>query len=84
LKKQNAANPEVRGAGQTSRETISPRHVADPSLTDKDGKQDAKEDDEKSELHVHSLDDGGVSADVLVRRVWRLRHSGETVKVASE
>jgi hypothetical protein len=35
------------------RETISPRHVADPSLTDKDGKQDAKEDDdEKDELHL--------------------------------
>ena len=33
--------------------TISPWHVADPSLTDKDGKQDAKEDDdEEDELHV--------------------------------
>jgi hypothetical protein len=25
----------------------------DPSLTDKDGKQDAEEDDEKHELHGH-------------------------------
>jgi hypothetical protein len=32
---------------------VSCRHAADPSLTDKDGKQDAKEDDDdKNELHV--------------------------------
>jgi hypothetical protein len=34
--------------------TVSCRHAADPSLTDKDGKQDAeKDDDEQNELHGH-------------------------------
>jgi hypothetical protein len=35
-----------------SRLTVSCRHAADPSLTDKDGKQDTEEDDdEHNELH---------------------------------
>jgi hypothetical protein len=38
-----------------SRLTASCRHVADPSLTDKDGKQEAEEDDEKHELHGQRL-----------------------------
>ena len=43
------------------RDTISLRHVADPLLTNKDGKQDAKEDDdEKDELHDHGFSNGGV------------------------
>jgi hypothetical protein len=52
----NKAPRTLRSAAPVKlRETISPRHVADPSLTDKDGKQDAKEDDdEKSELHLTS------------------------------
>jgi hypothetical protein len=43
----------VRGAVYTQlRLIVSCRHAADPSLTDKDGKQDAEEDDdEKDELH---------------------------------
>jgi len=32
--------------------TVSCWHVADPWLTDKDGKQDSKEDDEKHDQHL--------------------------------
>ena len=53
-RQENAADLVVRGAVETrSRLIVSCRRAADPSLTDKDGKQDAKEDDdEKNELHV--------------------------------
>ena len=55
--KKRAADFWVRGAGCNQwRLTVSccsSRHAADPWLTDKDGKQDAEEDDdEKDELHV--------------------------------
>jgi hypothetical protein len=51
--KQKAPRTRRSAAPVKLRETTSPWHVADPSLTDKDGKQDAKEDDdEKDELHL--------------------------------
>jgi hypothetical protein len=55
--KRSAANLSVRGAGCNQwRLTVSccsSKHAADPSLTDEDGKQDAKEDnDDEDELHV--------------------------------
>jgi len=42
----------ARGAVESVETIVSCRHAADPSLTNKDGKQDAEEDDEKDELHV--------------------------------
>ena len=52
----------------------------DPSLTDKDGKQDAKEDDdEKHELHVFEpiwVNPAGYNS----RRTMRLRYYEGTVK----
>jgi hypothetical protein len=56
--------------------TISPWHVADPSLTDKDGKQDAKEDDdEKDELHLIP-DFGSVPGLELYSPDWIMRLRG--------
>jgi hypothetical protein len=57
VEKRSAADQEVRGAGCNQwRLTVSccsSGHAADLLLTRKDGKQDAKEDDdEKNELHV--------------------------------
>jgi hypothetical protein len=51
-KKKSAAECWSAAPVELSRLTVSCRHVADSSLTDKDGKQDIKEDDEKHELHV--------------------------------
>ena len=52
----SAANLWVRGAGCNQwRLTVSccsSKHAAGPLLTEKDGKQDAKEDHEKDELHI--------------------------------
>jgi hypothetical protein len=64
------------------RDTISLRHVADPLLTNKDGKQDAKEDDdEKDELHDHGFSMVESAAGCTrLRRVCRLRHLRDAVK----
>ena len=50
VKRKSAADLQVRGAGAFGRDSTvsrcSCRHAAGPSLTDKDGKQDAKDEDE--------------------------------------
>jgi hypothetical protein len=65
-----------------SRLTVSCRHAADPSLTDKDGKQDTEEDDDEKELHGVESQSVGVGRLELYapRRIRRLRDSGWTVK----
>ncbi|HKH83551.1 MAG TPA: hypothetical protein VKA25_07705 [Gemmatimonadales bacterium] len=50
--KKSAADLFVRGAGGSVRLTVSCWHVADSWLTDKYGKQDSKEDDEKHDQHL--------------------------------
>jgi len=56
VKNESAADLGVRGAVDSRGLTLSPcscRHAADPWLTNKDGKQDAKEDDDEHEAEQH-------------------------------
>jgi hypothetical protein len=76
----------VRGAGCNQWRPIvsccSFWHAADPSLTNKDGKQDAKEDDEKDELHVFEPVSSERAGPELYAsgRIIRLRHYEGSVK----
>jgi hypothetical protein len=67
---------------KSQRLTVSSRHVADPSLADKDGKQDTEEDDEKDELHgmrPHSRVETSLKH-YASDRIIRLGHYERTVK----
>ena len=60
MKTKSAADLGVRGAGAFCRDVAtvsrcSCRHAADPLLTNKDGKQEAKDDDDEREAEQHEI-----------------------------
>jgi hypothetical protein len=78
VKTKNAADLWVRGAGAVCRDVAtvsrcSCRHAADPLLTENDGKQEAKQDDDEREAEQHE------SFDIpVVSRNWTPSNDLET------